>query len=125
VYLIGLLGGSVAVLLFGQVDSFTVGASGAVFALMGGLLVIVYRLRINPGQVIGMIVINLVISVAIPHISLLGHVGGLITGGLLTAALLYLPERRRTTWQVTASVALVVVLAAVALVRFGAIPPPV
>ena len=41
VYLVGLLGGSVSVLLFGQVDSQTVGASGAVFALMGGLLVLV------------------------------------------------------------------------------------
>lgn len=122
VYLIGLLGGSVSVLLFGGVGDFTVGASGAVFALMGGLLVIVYRLKLNPSQVIGMIAINLVISVAIPHISLLGHVGGLVTGGVLTAALLYVPEQRRATWQVTAGAVLVVVLVALALFRFGQIP---
>jgi membrane associated rhomboid family serine protease len=122
VYLVGLLGGSVSVLLFGQVDSQTVGASGAVFALMGGLLVLVYRLKVNPGQVIGMIAINLVISVAIPGISLLGHVGGLVTGALLTAALIYLPAQRRRLWQVGAVVVLVVVLIGLVLVRFAQIP---
>jgi membrane associated rhomboid family serine protease len=122
VYLVGLLGGSVDVLLFGQQDAPTVGASGAVFALMGGLLVIVYRLKLNPGQVIGMIVINLVISVAIPGISLLGHVGGLVTGGLLTAALVYAPAERRTQWQVGSVVVLVVVLVGLTLIRFGQIP---
>jgi len=61
---------------------------------------------VNPSQVIGMIAINLVISVAIPGISLLGHVGGLVTGALLTAALIYsparLPAQRRRLWQVGA-----------------------
>lgn len=122
VYLVGLLGGSVDVLLFGQPNAPTVGASGAVFALMGGLLVIVYRLKLNPGQVIGMIVINLVISVAIPGISLLGHVGGLVTGGLLTAALVYAPAERRTQWQVGSVVVLVAVLVGLTLIRFGQIP---
>src|SRR5882757_1515924 len=126
VYLVGLLGGSVSVLLFGQVDSQTVGASGAVFGLMGGLLVLVYRLKVNPSQVIGMIAINLVISVAIPGISLLGHVGGLVTGALLTVALVYLPARlpaqRRRQWQVGAVVVLVVVMVGLVLVRFSQIP---
>jgi membrane associated rhomboid family serine protease len=122
VYLLGLLGGNVDVLLFGQVQSANAGASGAVFALMGGLLVLVYRLKVNPGQVIGMIAINLVISVAIPGISLLGHVGGLVSGALLTAALVYLPARRRRLWQVGAVVVLVVVLIGLVLVRFSQIP---
>jgi membrane associated rhomboid family serine protease len=122
IYLVGLLGGSVNVLLFGQVDQATVGASGAVFALMGGLLVLVYRLKVNAGQVIAMIAINLVISVAIPGISLLGHVGGLVTGAVLTAALIYAPAQRRTQWQIGSVVVLVVVLVGLVLVRFGQIP---
>jgi len=122
VYLVGLLGGSVDVLLFGQADAPTVGASGAVFALMGGLLVLVYRLKLNPSQVIGMIAINLVISVAIPGISLLGHVGGLVTGGVLTAGLIYAPARNRTLWQVGSVVVLVAVLIGLVLVRFSQIP---
>jgi membrane associated rhomboid family serine protease len=122
VYLIGLLGGDVDVLLFGQVNGVTVGASGAVFALMGGLLVVVYRLKLNPGQVIGMIAINLVISVAIPGISLLGHVGGLVTGGLLTAALVFAPAERRTMWQVGGAAAMLLLLVVLVLVRFSQIP---
>ena len=122
VYLIGLIGGDVNVLLFGNVQGGTVGASGAVFALMGGLLVIVYRLKLNPGQVIGMIVINLVISVAIPGISLLGHVGGLVTGGLVTAAFVYAPAERRTMWQVGGAAAMLLLLVVLVLVRFSQIP---
>lgn len=122
VYLIGLIGGDVDVLLFGHVDEATVGASGAVFALMGGLLVIVYRLKVNPGQVIGLIAINLVISVAIPGISLLGHVGGLVTGAAVTAGLVWAPPRRRTAWQVGVSAGVVVLLVILVLVRFSQIP---
>jgi membrane associated rhomboid family serine protease len=122
VYLMGVLGGSVSVLLFGQVDGPTVGASGAVFALMGGLLVVVYRLKLNPGQVIGMIAINLVLSVAIPGISLLGHVGGLVTGGAVTAALIFAPAERRRWWQVGAVAVVLLVLIGLVLVRFSQIP---
>lgn len=117
VYLLGVLGGDIAVFVFGQPDSPVAGASTGVFALMGGLLVVVYRLKLNPGQVIGLIVVNLVISVVIPGISLLGHVGGLVTGIAVTAGLIYAPADRRTMWQVGSVVAAVVVLVGLALVR--------
>lgn len=122
IYLLGLFGGSVAVFVFGNVDVPEAGASGAVFALMGGLLVVVYRLKVNPSQVIGLIVINLVISVVIPGISLLGHVGGLVTGAAVTAAIVYAPARRRTWWQVGACLAVLVVLIGLVLVRVPQIP---
>jgi membrane associated rhomboid family serine protease len=122
VYLVGLLGGSVAVFVFGQFDQPEAGASGAVFALMGGLLVLVYKLKLNPGQVIGLIAVNLVISVVIPGISLLGHVGGLVTGAAVTFALVNVPKQRRGLWQgVTVAVALVVLIGLV-LVRLPGIP---
>jgi hypothetical protein len=44
-------------------------------------------------------------------------VGGLITGGLLTAAYVYPPRRQRTLLQVAATVAAVAVLAAIVLTR--------
>jgi membrane associated rhomboid family serine protease len=122
VYLVALFGGSVAVFLFGGVYSPEAGASGAVYGLMGGLLVVVLRLKINPGQVIGLIAINLAISVALPGISLLGHLGGLVTGAALTAAIVYGPRVRRTAWQAGAAVAVVVVLVGLVLVRDTQIP---
>lgn len=122
VYLLGLFGGNVAVFVFGGVNTPEAGASGAVFALMGGLLVVVYRLKQNPSQVIGLIVVNLVISVVIQNISLLGHVGGLLTGAAVTAAIVYAPAQRRTVWQAGAVVVLLVVLLGLVLVRFPQIP---
>jgi membrane associated rhomboid family serine protease len=122
IYLLGLFGGNVAVFVFGGVNTPEAGASGAVFALMGGLLVVVYRLKQNPSQVISLIVVNLVISVVIQNISLLGHVGGLVTGAAVTAAIVYAPAERRTVWQVGAVVVLLVVLVGLVLVRFPQIP---
>ncbi|NKQ53335.1 rhomboid family intramembrane serine protease [Amycolatopsis sp. K13G38] len=117
VYLVSLLGGSLAVFLFDNVLQQAAGASGAIYGLLGGILVAVLRLRLNPAPAIGIIVINLVISVSIANISLLAHLGGLIVGALATVALVYAPEKRRTQWQVGAIVVLVVALVGLALLR--------
>lgn len=117
VYAVSLLGGSALVLLFSNDNSPTAGASGAIFGLLGGILVIVLRLRLNPASVIGTIVLNLVITVSIPNISLFGHLGGLVTGALVTAALVYAPAKNRVRWQVAATA--VVVLALIGLVVYG------
>lgn len=107
-YLASLLGGSTAVFLLGDVSTGTAGASGAVYGLMGALLVAVLRLKLNPGGAIGIIAINLVLTVTIPGISLLGHLGGLLVGALVMVAMLFAPAKNRTTYQTT-MVALLVV----------------
>jgi membrane associated rhomboid family serine protease len=63
----------------------TLGASGAIFGILGSMLIIEYRAtgRLG-GNAMTLIVINLVISFAIPGISWGGHVGGLIGGILVT-----------------------------------------
>ncbi len=99
VYAIALLGGSAAVMVFYAPDDGVAGASGAVFGLMGGLAVVLRRLRFPLGQVIGLIAVNVVISVVIPGISLTGHLGGLVVGGAATAALVYGPGRNRPAVQ--------------------------
>jgi membrane associated rhomboid family serine protease len=93
-YLISLLGGAAAVMLFYGPDESVAGASGAVFGLMGGLAVVLKRLQVSAGQVIGLIAVNIAISVAIPGISLIGHLGGLVVGAAATAALVYAPPNR-------------------------------
>ncbi len=99
VYLISLLGGAVAVMLFSAPNQAVAGASGAVFGLMGGLAVVLRRLRAPAGQVIGLIAVNIVISVVIPGISILGHLGGLVVGAAATGALVYAPPRNRAAVQ--------------------------
>lgn len=117
IYLVSLFGGGAGVFLFGGLNTAVAGASGAVFGLMGGILVVAVRRRFNAGPAAGIIVINLVISVTLPGISLLGHVGGLVTGAIATAAMEYAPARSRLLWQVGGVVALVIVLVGLVAVR--------
>jgi membrane associated rhomboid family serine protease len=94
-YFTSLLCGSFGVLLLSP-DRLTVGASGAVFGLMGAAFVL-QRLRgVDPMQSgIGpVILLNLGITFVIPGISIGGHLGGLI-GGAATAYAMDLVSRRR------------------------------
>jgi membrane associated rhomboid family serine protease len=94
VYLVSLLGGSLVVYLFANPMTNTAGASGAVFGLMGGLAVVLMRLRLSPRPALTIIVLNVIISFAVPNISILGHLGGLAFGAAVTAAMVYAPKRR-------------------------------
>jgi membrane associated rhomboid family serine protease len=93
------------------------GASGAVFGLMGGTAVVVFRLRLNPGPALGIIGINIFMSVSLPGISLLGHLGGLVVGAIATAAMVYAPAKSRVAWQTGTLVALALALVGLALIR--------
>ena len=71
-----------------------VGASGAIFGILGAMLIIEWQVTGRlAGNAMTLIVINLVISFAIPGISWGGHIGGLI-GGAVAAGLVLLVERR-------------------------------
>ncbi|MCW3067595.1 MAG: Rhomboid family protein [Solirubrobacterales bacterium] len=96
IYAVSLLTGSLGVLLVSP-HSLTVGASGAVFGLMGAAAVEMRARQIPLMQsgVGSLILLNLVISFALPGISWGGHVGGLI-GGALAALVIRLGERYRT-----------------------------
>jgi membrane associated rhomboid family serine protease len=96
VYFVSLLAGSFGALLLTP-HAFTVGASGAVFGLMGAAAVEMRARRIPVMQSgIGiLIVLNLALSFAVSGISIGGHIGGLI-GGALAAVILQLGERHRS-----------------------------
>src|SRR2546426_661727 len=96
IYFISLLAGSLGALIVAP-HSLTVGASGAVFGLMGAAAVEMRSRQIPVMQsgVGGLIVINLIISFTLPGISWGGHVGGLI-GGALAASAIQLGNRYRS-----------------------------
>jgi membrane associated rhomboid family serine protease len=121
VYLVSLLGGSAAVMLLTAPGANVAGASGAVFGLMGALAVLLRRLKVPLGQVGGLIAVNLVITFLLPGISVAGHLGGLITGAIATAALVYAPRERRTIVQAGAIVGLGVLLLAAVALRMAAL----
>jgi len=76
-----------------------VGASGAIFGILGAMLIIEWQLTGRlAGNAMTLIVINLVISFAIPGISWGGHVGGLIGGILITLAYGHWGDRGRAQY---------------------------
>jgi membrane associated rhomboid family serine protease len=114
IYGVALLAGSLGAVL--QTGAPTVGASGAIFGLMGAAVVVMRNRGINPMQSgLGLwIGLNLLITFTIPGISIGGHIGGLI-GGALAAALLYdLPDRVRLPALAPAALCVAVAVAAVA-----------
>ncbi|HWJ51470.1 MAG TPA: rhomboid family intramembrane serine protease [Solirubrobacteraceae bacterium] len=98
IYGVSLLTGSLGALIVTP-HAITVGASGAVFGIMGAFAVEMRSRQLSVmrgglGGIGGLIMINLVISFTLPGISWGGHLGGLI-GGALAAQILLLGERRR------------------------------
>ncbi|WP_333889810.1 rhomboid family intramembrane serine protease [Mycolicibacterium gadium] len=98
-YFMSALGGSVVVYLLSPLGAQTAGASGAVFGLFGATFVVGKRLNMDTRWVIGLIVINLVITFVVPGISWQGHLGGLVTGAAIAAAYAYAPRKNRNAVQ--------------------------
>jgi membrane associated rhomboid family serine protease len=83
-YFVSGLAGSAGALVVTPL-ALTVGASGAIFGILGALLIIEWQTTGRlAGTAMTWIVINLVLSFVIPGVSLGGHVGGLIGGILVT-----------------------------------------
>ena len=111
-YLVSGLAGAAGA-LYWTPHGLTVGASGAIFGVLGALLVLERRGNIaTGGQVAGLIVLNLVITLAYrSSISVGGHIGGLIGGLLLMIAF----ARFLRSWQLSLAAAAVVAAAAIVL----------
>jgi membrane associated rhomboid family serine protease len=82
IYIVSGLAGSAGALIAAPTTP-TVGASGAIFGILGaGLVLELQRDNVFGGSALGLIVINLVLTFAIPNISIGGHIGGLIGGAV-------------------------------------------
>ena len=98
-YFASLLGGSVGALVLSP-DAVTGGASGAVFGLMAAAIVGMRHEGLNPMQSgLGLtFVINLVITLTIPGISIGGHFGGAAIGAICGAVVLAPASWRLPKW---------------------------
>lgn len=92
-YLISIFGGSVAVLWLSDPSQPVVGASGALFGLMGAFFIVIRSIGGNPSQIFLLVAINFSMGFFVSGISWEGHLGGLVTG--LVIASVYAATRRQ------------------------------
>ncbi len=98
-YFACLVGGSFGALVVSPTVG-TVGASGAVFGLMGAAVVAQRRLGIDVWRngIGGLVIINLLLTFAVPGIAVGAHVGGLIIGVAVGALVFALDRAFRSPW---------------------------
>ena len=84
-YVVSGLAGSAGALLLSP-NAITVGASGAVFGLLGAAFVLERQAGIRGGPAMTIIILNLALTFLVPRISIGGHLGGLAGGALAMLA---------------------------------------
>jgi membrane associated rhomboid family serine protease len=120
VYLLSAVGGSVMYYYLVSPVQLAAGASGAIFGLFGAWFVVSRRLRLDTRGIVVLIAINLALGFFFhSFIAWQAHIGGLLTGALLTAAYAYAPQRNRAAFQIAATVLVVVIIAVAVAVRNG------
>jgi membrane associated rhomboid family serine protease len=84
IYFVSLLGGSLASYIFSPFGSYSIGASGAIFGLMGAMLVVGRKRNLDISQITTLVAINVVIGFVLSGIDWRAHLGGLATGAFIT-----------------------------------------
>jgi membrane associated rhomboid family serine protease len=121
-YLLSALTASALVYWAAPEQQATVGASGAIFGLMGALLVVALKLRAQVQGLLVWIGINFFLTLSVSGISWQGHLGGFVGGVVLGAILVYAPRGpRRTAYQVTGLVVVAALIALAIVLRTAAL----
>lgn len=98
-FLLSGLAGSAAVYWLSHEYSPTIGASGAVYGLLGAILVVVLRTRQPPQGMLLWIALGFGYSFLVPGISWQGHLGGFLGGLAVTGVLAFAPRANRVRFQ--------------------------
>lgn len=125
IYFTGLLAGSLGVLIVSPLNA-TMGASGAIFGLMGAAFAEAHRRGLEPvrNQLLMLIVVNLVLTLSISGISIGAHIGGLI-GGVLATLGFQQGDRGRSPWlgyAACAGIAVISVVGSILVANGTAVP---
>jgi membrane associated rhomboid family serine protease len=113
----GLAGSALTYLLAGP-NQPSLGASGAIFGLFGATAVLMRRLNYDMRPVIGLLVVNLIISFSPGfNIAWQAHVGGLIGGVVVGYAMVHAPRERRNLVQYGVSALMLVAVVVTTLLR--------
>lgn len=111
IYLVSGLLGSIFSGVFMTADSISIGASGAIFGLLGSICYFTYYYRATlqgllRGSIMPVIIINLVIGLISSSIDLSAHIGGLI-GGILVSMAIGIGDKHRKNDQINGLIVLI------------------
>ncbi|MEU9980428.1 rhomboid family intramembrane serine protease [Streptomyces sp. NPDC050856] len=120
-YLLSGLAGSALTYLLAPVYGFSLGASGAVFGLLGATVVLVRRLKYDMRPVMALLVLNLVLTFFWANIAWQAHIGGLIAGAVLGYGMIGGPRERRAVTQWAAGGLVLVLTVLTVVVRTAAL----
>ncbi|MFD9880388.1 rhomboid family intramembrane serine protease [Streptomyces alboflavus] len=114
-YLLSGLGGSALTYLLEDADKASLGASGAIFGLLGATAVLMRRLNYDMRPVIALLALNLLFTFTWSGIAWQAHVGGLIAGVAIAYGMVHAPRERRALvqWGTCAVVFAVIVVTVV------------
>jgi membrane associated rhomboid family serine protease len=121
VYLLAAFGGEVCSYLLGPLNVESLGASGAIFGLMGAYFVLARRRGWDLSIVVPLIVINLIFSFLDPAIDWRAHVGGLAIGALVAVVFLWTEGRAPKVRRAAEPLACAAILVALGALSF--LPP--
>ena len=122
IFLISGICGSILSLVFSSSNIVSVGASGAIFGLLGAIIYFGYHYRVYLGnvlksQIIPVIILNLVIGFMVSGIDNFAHVGGLI-GGLFAAMVCGVPDKSSTSDKINGCILLIIYLIFIVYMAF-------
>ncbi|RVU27299.1 rhomboid family intramembrane serine protease [Streptomyces antnestii] len=112
----GLAGSALTYALAGPSEQ-SLGASGAIFGLMGATAVLVRRLNYDMRPVVGLLALNLLFTFTWGNIAWQAHVGGLVAGVIVGYAMVHAPREHRSLVQYGVSAAVLAVVVVTVLVR--------
>ncbi|MFE0099279.1 rhomboid family intramembrane serine protease [Streptomyces sp. NPDC059009] len=110
----GLAGSALTYAAAGASDS-SLGASGAIFGLLGATAVLMRRLNYDMRPVFALLALNLLFTFTWPDIAWEAHVGGLVAGVAIAYGMVHAPRDRRALvqWGVCALVLVAVLVTVV------------
>ena len=122
IYIISGLLGSVFSAVFMSSNTVSMGASGAIFGLLGSIAYFTYYYRATlqgllRSQILPVILINLSLGLFISGIDLMAHVGGLV-GGILTSMAIGIGDKGRKSDQINGCIVLILLFAAMIYMMF-------
>lgn len=119
-YLLAGLGGSAFSFLIAAPNQPSLGASGAVFGLLGAIGVLVKRIGGDMKPIVIILVLNTIFTFTWANIDWRAHLGGLVFGALIAFGMVHAPRENRARIQAVtcaAAFALVMVLVWIGTVR--------